>query len=99
MKNRFFLGLGVIIISLMSFSFPNQVSANQVETISCLDEISGAEQLLVCVELDCRKILNYDTAVAMLRDGSLTISKLSTGIYKVVYPGGLLIVDLEDGNI
>lgn len=61
-------------------------------------EISNAEKILVCCELGSRKIIDLDTAFAMLRDGSLTITKVDTGIYRVVFPGGMgdIILEIDD---
>ena len=84
------LALGMAVI-------PQSVSARKVGFSVLKGEISFAEKLLVCCEMADQKVLDLDSAMALLRNGSMTITKLDTGVYRVVYPGGgidiLILID------
>ena len=89
----------IVFTFLLALSF---VGISQVSSASLMqhaqlgNEITHAEKAMVCCELDARKVLSFESAVAMLRSGDLTITKVNTGVYRVQTVGGMLIDILID---
>lgn len=86
---------GVLVIGIGGLIPTNSLQASNTSVSHLGGELSNAEKILVCCELDSNRILDLDTALTMLRDGRMTITKIDSGVYRVVVPGGLLDIILE----
>lgn len=98
MLKKLIFSVAILTIGLGGVMLPQFLSASSVQH-SLDKEITDAEKTLVCCELADQKILDLGTAIRLMRDGVLTITKIESGVYQVVYPGGLLIISVDDDNI
>ena len=97
MIKKLIIPLTFLMIGMIGISAPVKASTTIYATTS--GEVTEAEKMMVCCKLDEDRVLSLETAIQLMRQGQLTITKIDTGIYRVVTPGGTAIADLLDDNI
>ncbi len=86
----------LLLLCSIGFIARNSTWASTSSVINFNLEITDAEKLLVCCEVADQKVLELNTALAMLKDGSLSITKIDSGVYRVNYPGGSIVILVAD---
>ena len=97
MIKKLIIPLTILIIGMVGVAAP--VSASTALYSNASEEVSEAEKMMVCCKLAEDRVLSLEHALQLMREGQLTITKIGSGVYRVVTPGGTLIADLITDNL
>ena len=99
MLKKSIFSLAVLLLGFGGLMMPQALSATSFHFSSDKEVPQSIKEAICCEIADQEESLNFDTANQLLDDGDVTILKEGEKVYRVVYPGGALILVLENNNI
>ena len=80
----------LFVVGCLSFGVVSASSlmASQASQNTIGESVSYETAVAVCLQLEKSGVMSLETSLAMYKSGVLTITKISSGKYSVVYPVG-----------